>query len=87
MELLCAVVTPLPVGTNLGLLHLLWMMVSGRLVSARGALIPGLSLAGLPSGAERRAWASLGQGRWTSAGLLRTLRLRSGQVLGGGGAG
>jgi hypothetical protein len=72
MDLLCAVVAPLPVGTNLGLLHLLWMMVSGRLVSARGALIPGLTLAGLSPGAVRRAWASLGQGHWTCAGLLHT---------------
>lgn len=42
LTLLCRLVTPLPLGTNLGLLHLLWMLVSGRLLAARGAVIPGL---------------------------------------------
>ncbi len=36
MTLLCTLVAPLPVGTNLGLLHLLWMLVSGQLLAARG---------------------------------------------------
>ena len=35
---LCAVVAAAPVGTNLGLVHLLWMLVSGR-PRTRGALI------------------------------------------------
>jgi len=42
MTLLCDVVQNLPVGTNLALLHLLWMMVSGHLLVSRGAIIPGL---------------------------------------------
>lgn len=32
MILLCALVAALPVGTHLGLLHLLWMLMSGRLL-------------------------------------------------------
>lgn len=70
MRLLCAVVAELPVGTNLGLVCLLWMLVSGRLLATRGAVIPGLSGAGLAAPAVRRAWAALGQGRWTSRALL-----------------
>ncbi len=70
MTLLSSLVVPLPVGTNLGLLHLVWMLVSGRLLAARGAVMPGLSESGLADGAVRRAWAALGQGGWTSAGLL-----------------
>jgi hypothetical protein len=70
LGLLCAVVAPAPVGTNLGLLHLLWLLVSGRLLETRGALLPGLSLLGLAAPAVRRAWAALGQGRWTSAAVL-----------------
>src|SRR5437016_6803386 len=70
MTLVCTLVAPLPVGTNLGLLHLLWMMVSGQLLATRGAVIPGLSACGLAPRAVRRAWAALGQGHWTSAGLL-----------------
>ncbi len=37
LTLLCDLVEPLPVDTNLGMLHLLWMLVSGRLLEARGA--------------------------------------------------
>jgi hypothetical protein len=70
VRLLSALVVDAPIGTNLGLLHLLWMLVSGRLLEARGAVIPGLSLTGLPAGAVRRAWAALGQGDWAIAALL-----------------
>jgi hypothetical protein len=70
MALLCAVVAPLPIGTNLGLVYLLWMMLSGRLLLSRGAILPGLSLVGLSAAAVRRAWAALGQGHWTSGRLL-----------------
>jgi len=70
LTLICDLVEPLPVGTNLGLLHLLWMLVSGRLLEARGAVIPGLSACGLPERAVRRAWAALGQGDWAIGPLL-----------------
>src|SRR5688572_25961364 len=70
LSLLCAVVARVPLGTNLGLVSVLWMLVSGRLLATRGAVIPGLSALGLPAPAVRRAWAALGQGRWTSTALL-----------------
>ncbi len=74
MTLLCSLVAPLPVGTNLGLLHLLWMLVSGQLLAARGAVIPGLSACGLSDRAVRRAWAALGQGDWACDHLLARWR-------------
>jgi hypothetical protein len=67
---LCAVVVATPIGTNLGLVHLLWTLVSGRLLGSRGAVLLGLSAAGLSEPAVRRAWAALGQGGWTRAELL-----------------
>lgn len=70
LVLLCTLVTPLPIGTNLGLLHVLWMLVSGQLLATRGAVIPGLSACGFSARAVRRAWAALGQGDWTSPTLL-----------------
>ena len=70
VEVLCAVVAGTPIGTNLGLVHLLWMLVSGQLLASLGAVLPGLSATGLSEPAVRRAWAALGQGDWTSAGLL-----------------
>ena len=35
MTLLSGLVQVLPIRTNLGLLHLLWMLTSGRLLSSR----------------------------------------------------
>jgi hypothetical protein len=74
LVLVCTLVAPLPIGTNVGMLHLLWMLVSGQLLATRGAVIPGLSACGLAERAVRRAWAALGQGDWTSAGLLAQWR-------------
>ena len=70
LTLLGRLVHRLPIGTNLGLFHCLWMLVRGELLAARGAVIPGLSALGLRAAAVRRAWAALGQGAWTSAQLL-----------------
>jgi hypothetical protein len=64
------VVACVPVGTNLGLFHLLWMLLSGRLLQSRGAVIPGLADFGLSAAAVRRAWAALAYGRWRPAPLL-----------------
>lgn len=71
MTLLVSLVVGLPIGTNLGLLHLLWMLLSGRLLSSRGAVMPGLSALGLPDAAVRRAWAALGGGAWSSTQLVQ----------------
>lgn len=70
MTLLCDVVRTLPVGTNLALLHLLWMLVSGRLLLSRGAIIPGLHLTGLSKRAVLRAWQALRRGGWCIGRLL-----------------
>ena len=71
---LCAVVAGTPIGTNLGLVHVLWMLVSGQLLASRGAVFPGLNATGLSEPAVRRAWAALGRGSWSSVGLLRQWR-------------
>src|SRR4029450_3015242 len=67
---LSRVVQRVPVGTNLGLLHCLWMLLSGRLLLSRGAVIPGLAALGLAAAAVRRAWAALAYGQWHAAQLL-----------------
>jgi hypothetical protein len=69
-HVLSRVVSHVPVGTNLGLFHLLWMLLSGRLLQSRGAVIPGLAAFGLAEAAVRRAWAALAYGRWRTACLL-----------------
>lgn len=70
MSVLCTVFASFPIGTNLGLVHLGWMLLSGKLLVSRGAVIPGLSALGLPDAAVRRAWAALSHGAWTSQGLV-----------------
>src|SRR5712692_3349433 len=67
---LSRVVSSVPVGTNLGLFHLLWMLLSGRLLDSRGAIIPGLADFGLSAAAVRRAWAALAYGSWRAARLV-----------------
>src|SRR5438874_44321 len=69
-SVLSHVVQRVPVGTNLGLLHLLWRLRSGRLLLSRGAVIPGLAALGLTAEAVRRAWAALAYGQWHAAQLL-----------------
>jgi len=71
LTLVSALVVDVPIGTNLGLLHLFWMALCGKLLLSRGAIFPGLSAVGLSEGAVRRAWAALGRGSWTSDRLAK----------------
>jgi hypothetical protein len=68
-NVLSRVVQDVSVGTNLGLFHLLWMLLSGRLRRSRGAVIPGLAALGLAEEAVRRSWAALAYGKWCVAQL------------------
>jgi hypothetical protein len=70
-SVLSRVVAGVPIGTNLGLFHLLWMLLSGRLLQSRGAVIPGLADLGLTTDAVRRGWAALAYGKWQAQQLLR----------------
>src|SRR5262245_45871368 len=69
-SVLSPVVQHVPLGTNLGLLPLLWMLLSGRLLLSPGAIIPGWAALGLAAEAGRRAWAALAYGKWHTAQLL-----------------
>jgi hypothetical protein len=69
-SLLSRILASVPVGTNLGLLYLLWMILSGRLLQSRGALIPGLADMGLSDDAVRRSWAALCYGQWQTSDLV-----------------
>jgi hypothetical protein len=69
-DVLSRVVSHVPVGTNLGLFHLLWTLLGGRLLQSRGAVIPALADFGLCAAAVRRAWSALAYGRWSTAPLL-----------------
>src|SRR4051812_45210725 len=68
--MLCALGGGVPLGTNLGLVLVVWMLLTGRLLATRGAVITGLTALGLPPAVVRRSWAALGQGAWTADRLL-----------------
>ena len=68
--LLSQVLTHVPVGTNLGLLHLLLSLLSGRFLAARGAVFPALDGLGLTPEEVRRSEAALCYGRWQTTDLL-----------------
>jgi hypothetical protein len=70
LQVLSTLVVGLPIGTNLDVFTLLWLVCSGGLLDSRGAVIPGLSALGLHVAAVSRTWAALGHGAWTSAQLL-----------------
>jgi hypothetical protein len=70
LQVLSALVVGLPIGTNLDVFTLLWLVCSGGLLDSRGAVIPGLSALGLDLAAVQRTWAAVGHGAWTSAQLL-----------------
>jgi len=60
----------LPVGTNLALLHFMFMLVSGALLPNRGAIFPALKSIGLSDVATRRAWVAFGKGVWQISAIL-----------------
>lgn len=70
IEAIAVVVQVAPVGTNLGLSHLLWSMLNGSFVQSRGAVFGALQVNGLAAAAVRRSWAALRYGRWEINDLL-----------------
>ncbi|MCL5997664.1 MAG: hypothetical protein M1546_16645 [Chloroflexi bacterium] len=72
MSVLIAIVIELPIGTNLGLLHVLWALVSGQLLVTRGALIPALANSGLSEAEVMRAWSAFAKGSWDMHRLVTT---------------
>lgn len=70
VALLEQLVAGVPLGTNLGLLHLLFALLSGRFLSARGAVFPALAEGGLSPQAVRRSSAAVRCGRWQMPDVL-----------------
>jgi hypothetical protein len=68
---LTALLRSVPLGTNLGLLHLFWALLSGRFLQSRGAVFPALADQGLSEEAVRRASTALTYGRWDIADLIQ----------------
>jgi|WetSurMetagenome_2_1015567.scaffolds.fasta_scaffold146414_2 hypothetical protein len=74
IAVLSTLLEDLPIGTNLALLHFMWMLVSGALLPNRGAMFPALKATGLSDAAIRRAWVAFRKGVWQMAILLVSWR-------------
>jgi hypothetical protein len=70
ISVLIILIQDLPVGTNLALLHFMFMLVSGALLPNRGAMFPALKATGLSNRATRRAWVAMRKGVWQISAIL-----------------
>ncbi len=64
IQLIEEIVNEVPVGTNLGLTHLMWAMMSGAFLKSRGAIFTALLAIGLTTEPIRRSWSALRYGVW-----------------------
>ena len=70
-----AVVQTVPIGTNIALVRLLWVMMSGAFLQSRGAVFAALAAKGFAPQEVRRSWAALRSGVWDCNELLENWRL------------
>ena len=68
------IVKSVPIGTNLALLQLIWALITGAFIPARGSVHMALSLAGFAPSEIRRSWAALRYGVWDVQELLLHFR-------------
>ena len=59
VQAISAVVPTVPIGTNLALVHILWVMMSGAFLPGRGAFFTAFDAKGFDKQVVRRSWAAL----------------------------
>jgi hypothetical protein len=59
-----------PIGTNVSLLRVLWVMMNGSFLVSRGAIHSGLLTSCFSAAEIRRSWAAIRYGSWQSDALL-----------------
>jgi hypothetical protein len=70
IALMCLILSSVPIGTNRGLLTLMWALMSGRFLQSRGAVFPALSALGLAEEEVRRSEAALAYGHYCTQDLV-----------------
>ena len=68
------IVQVVPLGTDLGLLYMLWAMLNGSFLISRGAIFPALQTTGFDKETSRRSWAAFRYGAWTIEKLIEAWR-------------
>jgi hypothetical protein len=74
VQVLEQIVKPVPLGTNLALLQLMWAIISGAFLPARGAIHTALSESGFTPQETRRCWRALWAGQWQIHELISQFR-------------
>lgn len=74
LHVLGQIAKPVPLGTNLALVQLLWAMITGAFLPARGAVHTALSLCGFERQEIQRSWTALRYGVWQIGELIAGLR-------------
>jgi len=65
------IVQSLPIGTNVGILYLLWAMLNGSFLQSRGSIFSALKASGFDEKTSRRSWAAFRYGAWTIEKLVQ----------------
>ena len=75
VQAMAFIVQTVPIGTNIGLIRLLWVMVNGSFLRSRGALLTALHMSGFDVQAIRSSWAALRYGTWEVNQLLESWQM------------
>lgn len=70
VQAIAIIVQTVPVGTNLALMRILWVMLNGSFLHSRGAVFGALSAGGFEPQEIRRSWSALRVGVWDINDLL-----------------
>lgn len=74
LQVLEQIVKPVPLGTNLALLQLMWAIISGAFLFGRGAVHSALNECGFTTQEIRRSWRALRAGQWQIHELISRFR-------------
>ena len=70
VQAMVSIMQIVPIGTNIGLIQLLWVMVNGSFLQSRGAIFSAMHLSGFKAQEIRRSWAAMRYGLWDVNELL-----------------
>lgn len=70
VQAMAVLVQTVPIGTNSGLIRILWVMMNGSFLRSRGAIFTALHMSGFGVAEIRRSWAALRYGNWEVNELL-----------------
>ena len=74
IHVLQIIVHPVPIGTNLALLQLMWTIINGSFLQSRGAIFPALEANGFTPAESYRIWGAFRHGVWRSSELVNRWR-------------